>query len=67
MASVGKGQDAALRTYFQSKIDSLEQQVRAKLQNLRRLEAQRNELNAKGASRRCGRGRASARRGPRCR
>lgn len=50
MAAVatGKGSDAALRTYFQSKIDALEQQVRAKMQNLRRLEAQRNELNAKG-------------------
>ena len=37
-----------LTTYFQSKIDELELIVRDKTQNLRRLQAQRNELNSKG-------------------
>lgn len=37
-----------LTTYYQSKIDELEMVVREKNQNLRRLQAQRNELNSKG-------------------
>jgi len=36
-----------LKTYYQGKIDELEIVVTDKSQNLRRLEAQRNELNAK--------------------
>lgn len=35
-------------TYYASKQDSLEVTLRDKEQNLRRLQAQRNELNAKG-------------------
>ena len=38
-----------LSTYFKGKIDSLEIVQRTKESNLRRLQAQRNELNAKGA------------------
>ena len=39
-----------LRAYYHSKIDDLEIQVRDKQHNLRRMEAQRNELNTKGAT-----------------
>lgn len=38
-----------LRSYYVSKIEQMELQLREKTQNLRRLEAQRNELNSKGA------------------
>lgn len=38
---------AGIRSYYIAKIDSLDQQVQSKGQNLRRLEAQRNELNSK--------------------
>eukprot|EP00898_Chlorokybus_atmophyticus_P000305 jgi/Chlat1/1275/Chrsp117S01709 len=41
--AVGEG----LRSYYQGKIEELEIQLRDKTQNLRRLEAQRNELNTK--------------------
>merc|ERR1719181_2481879 len=34
-----------LRTYYKSKIDALQIKVRTKVENLRRLEARRNELN----------------------
>ena len=34
--------------YYQGKIDQLEITVREKTENLRRLQAQRNELNSKG-------------------
>lgn len=34
--------------YYASKIDELEATLRERTQNLRRLEAQRNELNSKG-------------------
>ncbi len=34
--------------YYASKIDELEALLRERSQNLRRLEAQRNELNSKG-------------------
>ncbi len=37
-----------LQDYYQGKIEELEIVVRDKQQNLRRLEAQRNDLNAKG-------------------
>ncbi len=42
-----------MRAYYLSKVDEIEGLIRTKMQNLRRLEAQRNELNAKGA-RACG-------------
>lgn len=37
-----------LKPYYKGKIEELEILVREKTQNLRRLEAQRNELNTKG-------------------
>ena len=37
-----------IRKYYMTKIDELQMVVTEKSQNLRRLEAQRNELNAKG-------------------
>lgn len=37
----------AMRNYYVTKIEELQLQVAEKQQNLRRLEAQRNELNAK--------------------
>ena len=40
--------DVGLNSYYQSKLDGLENTVREKTQNLRRLQAQRNELNSKG-------------------
>jgi hypothetical protein len=43
-SSKGEG----LRQYFITKIEELELIVAEKSQNLRRLQAQRNELNAKG-------------------
>ena len=39
--------DGGLTTYYQSKIDELEITVREKSQDLRRLQAQRNELNSR--------------------
>lgn len=39
---------AGLTSYYQQKIEHLELTVRDKTQNLRRLQAQRNELNSKG-------------------
>ena len=44
VAAVPRGIDS----YYTSKVDELEVQLREKLQNLRRLEAQRNELNSRG-------------------
>ena len=46
MTSVEKGE--GLRRYYQSKIDELSVKLQDKSQNLKRLEAQRNELNAQG-------------------
>lgn len=40
--------DEGLTTYYQSSLDALELQIRQKQLNLRRLEAQRNEINTKG-------------------
>ena len=37
-----------LENYYRSKIEELELVVRDKTQNLRRLQAQRNDLNSKG-------------------
>jgi len=37
-----------LKAYYKAKIEEAELAVRNKTQNLRRLEAQRNELNSKG-------------------
>lgn len=39
---------AGLRAYYKAKIESMEVALSQKTQNLRRLEAQRNELNGKG-------------------
>jgi hypothetical protein len=44
MGRCGEG----LKPYYKGKIEELEIRVREKTQNLRRLEAQRNELNTKG-------------------
>jgi len=45
MAKVSSSDDGPLKAYYQSKIDRQENILRQKLSNLRRLEAQRNELN----------------------
>ena len=45
-SNVGEG----LRTYYKGKIEELELLIKDKGHNLRRLEAQRNELNASGES-----------------
>lgn len=42
--SLGQG----LRTYYKGKIEGLEMQIREKQSDLRRMEAQRNDLNSKG-------------------
>ena len=38
-----------LKSYYQAKIETAEILINQKTQNLRRLEAQRNALNARGA------------------
>eukprot|EP00611_Tribonema_gayanum_P007340 TRINITY_DN166_c0_g1_i1.p1 TRINITY_DN166_c0_g1~~TRINITY_DN166_c0_g1_i1.p1 ORF type:complete len:419 (+),score=151.55 TRINITY_DN166_c0_g1_i1:192-1448(+) len=40
-------EDRGVKTYYQSKIDELDLVIRERTQNLQRLKAQRNELNAK--------------------
>ncbi len=45
-ASVGTS-GSGITNYYQAKIEELEVIVRERTQNLRRLEAQRNELNSK--------------------
>jgi 26S proteasome regulatory subunit T6 len=40
-----------IKSYYQAKIEAAEITINRKTQNLRRLEAQRNALNARGASR----------------
>lgn len=45
--SVGAGRDLGVHSYYQGKIDEMELVVRDRTQNLERLKAQRNELNAK--------------------
>lgn len=47
---------AGLREYYEGKIAQLELAVRAKQHDLHRMEAQRNELNSRGARARAGRG-----------
>jgi 26S proteasome regulatory subunit T6 len=44
---MGSAEKAGIRSYYISKIDELETEVGGKTQNLRRLEAQRNELNSR--------------------
>ena len=39
--------EVGLKSYYVSKIEEMELTVRDKVQNLERLQAQRNELNAK--------------------
>jgi len=46
-SAMGIQAEAGLSAYYQSKIEQLELQVRDRLQNLRRLQAQRNDLNSK--------------------
>lgn len=43
-----KATGEGLRAYYKGKIEELEMQMREKQHNLRRMEAQRNELNTKG-------------------
>jgi 26S proteasome regulatory subunit T6 len=45
-------QGEGLKSYYKSKIEGLEMKIRDKHTDLRRMEAQRNELNAKGRA--CG-------------
>lgn len=45
--AVAAGQDLGVHSYYQGKIDEMELVVRDRTQNLERLKAQRNELNAK--------------------
>ena len=45
---MGKAVGEGLKAYYKAKIEELEIQARDKQHNLRRLEAQRNDLNTKG-------------------
>ena len=45
---MGRAVEDGLRTYYKGKIEELELLIKDKGHNLRRLEAQRNELNASG-------------------
>lgn len=45
---MGRPMGEGLRSYYKAKIEELEIQARDKQHNLRRLEAQRNDLNGKG-------------------
>lgn len=46
---MGRAGGEGLKGYYRAKIEELELQVKDKTHNLRRLEAQRNELNSHGA------------------
>ena len=48
VARVAMNDSAGLTGYYEQKIEHLELTVRDETQNLRRLQAQRNELNSKG-------------------
>jgi 26S proteasome regulatory subunit T6 len=48
MATTSQSGHAGLKSYYNSKIDELDIVYADKVQDLRRLQAQRNELNAKG-------------------
>jgi hypothetical protein len=50
MAAVGTKAAGPLQHHFVNKIEAAELEINAKTQNLRRLEAQRNALNARGTS-----------------
>ena len=45
---MGRAVGEGLKSYYKAKIEELEIQARDKQHNLRRLEAQRNDLNTKG-------------------
>ena len=45
---IDEHKDEGLKSYYITKIEELQLIVSEKTQNLRRLQAQRNELNAKG-------------------
>lgn len=45
--AMNTGLNVGLASYYQSKMDGLEQAIRDKQENLKRLQAQRNELNSK--------------------
>lgn len=46
---MGKGsKQEGIKAYYLQKIEESEVQIREKIEDLRRLEAQRNELNSKG-------------------
>ena len=45
---MGKVETQGINTFYHSKIEELELQVREKSKNLRRLEAQRNDWNSRG-------------------
>lgn len=47
--TVEAASDRGIATYYQSKLDGLNLTLRERQKNLRRLEAQRNELNSTGA------------------
>lgn len=47
----GAQQPQGLSTYYRAKTEELELRIRDKAHNLRRLEAQRNELNTQGPCR----------------
>ncbi len=47
--AMGRAVGEGLKTYYKAKIEELEILARDRQHNLRRLEAQRNELNTKGA------------------
>lgn len=48
VAMASADESAGLTSYYEQKIEHLELTVRDETQNLRRLQAQRNELNSKG-------------------
>jgi hypothetical protein len=47
-AKVAPASGPGLRNFFMNRIEEMEITIRDKTQNLRRLEAQRNDLNTKG-------------------